>query len=295
MHPQLSSLTRNGVTLRTDTDLFATTSIAIGFSERTGGVSLPPYASLNCGLHVGDDPRHVATNRMRVLQALNLSEQAQLRLVGAHQVHGVAIVDIKESGDVVPAVKEGTDALITALPQTPLMLCFADCVPVIIVSPETPRVVAVVHSGWRGTLAEISGLVAENMVATYGCDPTALLVYIGPYIGPQNFEVSAEVASQFAAKFVTLKDVACPQEEAVHDGSPARERVSHNECEKQPRATYRFDLGEAVRESLVKRGVKPCNIVSLDECSVESTERFYSYRAENGVTGRHCAVACIAD
>jgi len=279
--PSLTRVTCGGVAYHTDIDLYDKQGIRIAFTERTGGASKPPFESLDLGLHVGDDPVCVMQNRETVLRALEVGDVARSRLVSACQVHGTRTAIIGRDTQVSLEPLPDTDALATDRIDTPLLLCFADCVPVIMVSPRDPRAIAVVHSGWRGTLEEISAVAARKMQSSFGVDPRELMVYIGPYIGPKNFRVSLSIASQFAAKFDTLSKVVFSDSVRVPTPNDSSD------------GTVSFDLADAIRESLMNLGVLPCNIVSLDVCSVETTKHFYSYRAENGVTGRHGALACM--
>lgn len=283
--PSLVRETVNGISFFTDRALFENTGIRIAFSEREGGISGAPYATLNLGLHVGDNAEDVWHNRHALAQAVGLNDDAIDHISSAEQVHGIHVETInkteREQLKKDPAPLSATDALITNQKDAPLLLCFADCVPVILVAPDAPHAVAVVHSGWRGTLEEISAVALLALIEEYNVDPTRVFAYIGAYIGPKNFEVSSDVASQFAAKFDTLSSVMSPERQ---------EYFSHND---RGELTVKFDLADAIVESLTKQGVLPCNIVSLDVCSVESTDHFFSYRAEQGVTGRHGALACL--
>ncbi len=284
--PSLKRITSQGLVFYTDEALFEKTGIRIAFSERTGGVSESPYASLNLGLHVGDKSEAVWQNRHRLASVAGLSVQATEHIASAEQVHGIHVekVDsnLKARLGINPQPFSATDALVTNQIDQPLLLCFADCVPVILVSPcADKRAVAVVHSGWRGTLEEISSVALQALIDEYDIDPSSVFAYIGAYIGPKNFQVSLDIASQFAAKFDTLSTVMSPS---------CLSNFSHND---RGEVTVQFDLADAIMESLTKLGVLPCNIVQLDVCSVETTDRFFSYRAERGVTGRHGALACL--
>lgn len=284
--PSLKRKTSQGITFYTDEALYSATGIRVAFSERTGGASTSPYASLNLGLHVGDVQETVWKNRRTFAHSLGLSKHAMDHIASAEQVHGVHVLNVdasvKEKLEINPTPFPSTDALISNQIDQPLLLCFADCVPVILVCPTSEkRSVAVVHSGWRGTLDEISAVTLSALVEDFDVDTQDVFVYIGAYIGPKNFQVSLDIASQFAAKFDTLSNVM----------SPSRlNNFSHND---RGEVTVQFDLADAVVESLTKLGVLPCNIVQLDVCSVETTDRFFSYRAEQGVTGRHGALACL--
>jgi YfiH family protein len=173
-----------------------------GCTGRGGGVSEGPYASLNLGLHVGDDPRAVVENRRRVAQVLGTELSA---FAVGQQVHGreVRIVTAADRGrgaltadDALP----DTDALITRERGIVLAVLLADCVPVILFDPLTPAI-GVVHAGWKGTVAHIARNAVLRMQREFGSDPGSLLAAIGPSIGPASYEVSAEVAERARAEF----------------------------------------------------------------------------------------------
>ena len=270
--PSLTQWTREGVTVHTDTQLQRDHGIVVAFTERTGGVSAAPYSSLNLAYHVGDEASDVDQNRTRTLRALGLDESLG-HLTSAEQVHGTHPAIVSFSA-IPPAVLPGsvapaTDALITAEPDVPLLLCFADCVPIILVSVSGPRVVSVVHAGWRGLVAGIIDQTVAEMARSLDVDPRHLIAYVGPHIGPESFVVSEDVASIFEMTFGKLSLVS---------SEPTGARVS---------------LAAAVRESLTNLGVLSCNIALMGASTARSTDRFFSYRAEQGVTGRHGAIACI--
>ncbi len=252
-----------------DSDLLDDWAVVIGFSERVGGVSEVPFGSLNLASHVGDRPAAVDENRSRLLGALGLSAYRD-RLTMAEQVHGsrIAIVGSEDAGAGAYAQTgrpslTGTDAVITSEVGVPLALCFADCVPVILVAPGPA--VAVVHAGWRGALDSLPGKVAARLAEVADCDPSSVRAYIGPHIRECHYQVSPEIMSQFVNSFGTLA------------------RASSGG----------LDLDAVVSASLDRAGVAPCNIARLGTCTAEATDRFFSYRAEGGETGRHAAVACI--
>jgi len=267
--PELTRHAVGGVAFWRDDELHADTGITVAFSERTGGLSEPPFASLNLAAHVGDDPLVVDANRARLLDVLCLSSM-RARLTCAQQVHGSQAVEVDKrvagsGGTARPGSRppvSGADALATTLRDTPLMLFFADCVPVVLVQPDS-RAIAVVHAGWRGALAGIVGDAARFLSRMTGDAHT--LAYVGPHVGECCYEVGAELMSQFNNKFVTLTPA---------DG--------------------RLDLGAAVAEDLVRAGVPMESQTRLGMCTADNIDRFFSYRAENGLTGRHCAVAAIA-
>ena len=162
-----------------------------------------------------------------------------------------------------PSAVARTDVLITERAKTPIALCFADCVPVVLVAPRPA--VAVVHAGWRGALASLPGRAARELARRSGCEPADITAYVGPHIGACHYEVSDEIMSQFVYTFGTFA-------RAFSGG---------------------LDLEAVVSASLDRAGVAPCNIARLGVCTAEATDRFFSYRAEGGMTGRHAALACI--
>ncbi|AEB06881.1 protein of unknown function DUF152 [Coriobacterium glomerans PW2] len=237
-----------------------------GFTERTGGVSAPPFASLNLSACVGDDEQAVAENRSRVLAALgaqNLSE----RLLVPNQVHGDHIVSISSSAadDLAAAraeISRGADAIVCAAPDVPVMLCFADCVPVVLVCRGA---FAVVHSGWKGTYARIAGKAVGALLRAASADASEVSAYIGPHILGDEYEVSQELHIRFQREFANM-------------GTSAKRTL---------------DLGRAISQTLEEAGVTPCAIHDPHLSTVRLNSRFYSYRREHGCCGRHAAVAVL--
>ena len=259
----------DGVACWTDSALVRDLGVRVAFSERQGGVSTSPYASLNLASHVGDAPQAVDTNRIALLSSLGLGGLRQ-RLTMAEQTHGevIAVVDRETAGAGAFATTgtrplRRTDALLTTTRDTPLALCFADCVPVILVAPGPA--VAVVHAGWKGALASLPEKAAVHLARTAGCTTQEVVAYVGAHIRDCHYEVDSSVMSQFVNTFGTFA-------RAVSGG---------------------LDLDAVVSASLDRAGVAQCNIVRLGVCSAEATGRFFSYRAEGGVTGRHAALVCI--
>lgn len=152
-------------------------------TDRSGGVSTGPYASLNLGDHVGDEPGAVAENRRRVARAAGVGPGA---LVIVRQVHGDRVLEATESA---PASE--ADALVTEESGLALAVLVADCLPVAIVDPGGPRV-AVVHAGWRG----LAGGVLANALGRFA-DPARLHAFIGPSVSARAYQVGPEVAEHF--------------------------------------------------------------------------------------------------
>ncbi len=182
---------------------------------------------------------------------------------------GVVSVDGPESDGIIkvdapskPLVGIEADAVISCVPGVPALLCYADCVPVIIVAPSGQF--AVVHSGWKGTIKRISAKAVSELAKLSGCKPSSMNSYIGPHIGACCYEVSADLAQRFAMEF----------------GS---------EC---IRGERNLDLEYAVVAALESAGISPDRIASAGLCTAENTHKLFSHRAEHGKTGRFAAVCC---
>ena len=152
-------------------------------TTRAGGVSQTPWASLNLGDHVGDDPLHVATNRARLRQQL-AAEPGWLR-----QVHSVRVVELGREPN------PEADASFTREPGQACAVLTADCLPVLFCD-RAGSVVAASHAGWRG----LADGVLEATVAAMQVPPGEILAWMGAAIGPQAFEVGDEVWQAFVAQ-----------------------------------------------------------------------------------------------
>lgn len=264
MRPELTERTRGGVTLLGDWR--RPCGVTLAFTGRSGGVSRPPFEGLNLGSHVGDDAAAVAENRSRALSALGLGPWEGNLLV-PNQVHGDHVCVVRDaSAEALAAARAeaaaGADAVVCTAPGVPVLMCFADCVPVVLVVPGG---FAVAHSGWRGAIARVSVAALRSLLAETGRDASEVLAYVGPHIGAADYEVSAELLGRFEAEF-----------------GP---RVVAGEG--------RLSLAEAVRCALEDGGVAPGQVVDAGVSTPRATDRFYSYRAEGGRCGRHGAVAAI--
>jgi YfiH family protein len=155
-----------------------------GFFTREGGVSVGPFASLNCSLSGADDPAAIAENRRRVADAIGVDA-----LVGLTQVHGpvVAIVDEPWQAGAGPRA----DAMVTRRPGLGLGIVTADCVPVLFAAPG---IVGAAHAGWRGALAGVLEAVLDAMGGT------GIHAAVGPCIGPRSYEVAADLRDAILAR-----------------------------------------------------------------------------------------------
>ena len=222
--------------------------VTFAFTERTGGVSEGCHASLNLG------------------DACGAAAWAG-SLVAPHQVHGDHVVRVtsSEPEELLARrreAREGADAVVCTVPHVPVLLCFADCVPVVVCAPGG---FAVAHSGWRGTIARIGAKAARALMDETGCAAEELRAYVGPHICAGDYEVSSELMERFVGEFGPAVD--------------AGER--------------HLDLGLAVRAALVETGVPEGSIASCDDSTASNVGRFFSYRAEEGRCGRHAALAVL--
>jgi YfiH family protein len=258
--PRLQRVTTGGITAWTDPEVRAA-GVLIAFSERAGGLSAGPYASLNLARHVGDDPDVVDENRASLMGSLGIGHLAD-RIVTAEQVHGCDVAVVDRAADPERQVA-GTDGLLTTCADLPLMLFFADCVPVIVVAAGHRTGVGVAHAGWRGAACGVHLAVSERLMRETGCVPQDLRVYIGPHIGPCHYEVGEEVLARFERTSATIAP-----------------------------APGRLDLGAVVTTDLEGIGVPKDRVCHSQVCTAEDTSRFFSHRAE-GLTGRQAAVAAL--
>lgn len=253
-------------------DVFPQNGFVHGVSTRLGGVSKAPYNTMNLGLHVGDDQDDVCENRRRFAKALGLDGD---RIVTPEQIHGSAIRVVTEKDAGRGAFEysdsiEKTDALITNTPKLPLLLCYADCTPILFYDPIN-HACGIAHAGWKGTFANIGALTVEAMGQAFGTKPADVLASIGPAIGPLCYEVSDELAEQFSVKFSDFMD-------RIVEEQNGRKHLN---------------LWETNRLSLIAAGVMPEHIDMADTCTACNSELFFSYRADNGKTGRIGAMAAV--
>lgn len=264
--PRLSKGRFASLEVLTDESLFDQTGVRIAFTGREGGVSSGPFSSLNLGAHVPDDPECVAANRRRVAAAFGAQGAP---LIVPNQVHGDVVLAVKgrfDASEVAMCAAEGADGIVVGCPGVAALLCFADCMPVIVVSP-TGRF-AVVHAGWRGVMAQIAAkaactLVEADRAAGDQASTADLNVYIGPHIRSECFETSQEIRDRFVDAFGEA-------------------------CAAGPR---HVSLVAAQLESLFRVGVRAERVADAGVCTVCSNDVYFSYRAQGGVCGRHGAFA----
>jgi len=249
----------------------AASRVKAHFSTRLGGISKHPYDSLNLGEHVGDVPQSVEENRRLLAKATGAKP------VFLNQVHGFDLVDIS------PQTPNGVvaDACWTSEPGVACTIMVADCLPILI-SDSQGRWVAAAHAGWRGLAGQSGRGVLEVTLerclqASGGQAPAGaadLLVWLGPCIGPEAFEVGPEVKAAFCTDYPS--------------DATAFQQTSQG--------SYLADLAQLARLRLKRSGVSA--IYGNDSASVWCTHTqqswFFSHRRDAAVwgnTGR--MAACI--
>lgn len=218
-------------------------------TTRIGGVSLPPYHSLNLGSHVNDDPLHVTRNR----QLLNVIVPTEP--VWLNQVHGVRVIDAALSSCI-----ESADASYATNKQVVCVTMTADCLPVLLCD-KAGTVVAAVHAGWRS----LCDGVIEEAVKTMSVNNGELIAWLGPAIGPDAFEVGAEVRTQFIEKDMKAESAFKPKEDK-----------------------WLGNLYQIAQQRLNNLGVTDIyggNQDNCNWCTYTDEDRFFSFRRD-GDTGR---------
>ncbi|MCW8983522.1 MAG: peptidoglycan editing factor PgeF [Gammaproteobacteria bacterium] len=215
-------------------------------TTRDGGVSAPPFDSLNLGDHVGDLPEAVAQNRKIIKELLELPAQPKW-LNQTHSTIAIGPTDSECDGD----------ACFTDIAGTVCAVMTADCLPLLVCHRDGTEIAAI-HAGWRG----LSAGVIETTISQMRSKPDELMVWLGVAIGPDHFEVGDEVRQQFLADDAQADEAFRPSKREGH---------------------WIADIYRLARFRLKRLGV--CAIYGGGLCSYSDSERFFSYRRD-GVCGR---------
>jgi purine-nucleoside/S-methyl-5'-thioadenosine phosphorylase / adenosine deaminase len=249
-----------------ESPILAAAGVPHGFSTRLGGVSLPPFDSLNFGNPAGavqDPAQNLEANYRRLQSALGVSDRKVLRV---HQMHGcaVAVAEADRAFD----FNTPADAVVVTQADCMASVRVADCVPVLLAGADG-RAVAAVHAGWRGVVAGVVGRAVEQLrkIGREG----GFLAAIGPSIGRDAFEVGPEVLGAFVGLF--------------GDQAPVRRAGG---------GKGRVDLRAAIDIQLRQCGIRPQDIDTTDRCSFTHADEFFSHRRESGVTGRMVALIGVS-
>ena len=244
-----------------DTEWSPPGGVRAAFTLRSGGASAAPWDSLNLGTHVGDDLLAVAHNRRRVAQALSLPAEPRW----LSQVHGTAV---HQEGALTRSAPSGAapsdpvpiaDAAVTREAGVVLAIMVADCLPVLLAADDG-SVLGAAHAGWRGLVAG----VIERTVESMDQDPSRLHAWLGPCIGPRQFEVGDDVRQAFLA---------------AGDAASAFEAT--------PGGRWLCDLPALAKARLARLGVT--RVAGGQWCTVADPVRFFSHRRDRQ-TGRMAAL-----
>ena len=248
-----------------------------GFTTRHGGVGQEPYATLNCAYHVGDDPEAVLSNRRLVTGKISFPLEAW---TCGEQVHGkhVAVITAQDRGRGLmdrQSALQGTDGLVTNVPGVLLTSFYADCVPLYFYDP-VKQAVGLAHAGWKGTVAGIAVSIVETMEREYGSRREDIRAAIGPSIGDCCYEVD-EAVMQHVRVWLDEREGNDEYEYTVS---------SNNIYTPAANGKSMLNLKECNRHIMMKAGILPDHIECTTWCTSCHPELFFSYRKENGVTGR---------
>lgn len=235
-----------------------------GIFTRLGGVSAAPWHSLNVGSTVGDDPQAVEHNRHLMYQALGVDGSRACTVWQVHSAETVVVTGPSTGRSWLARA----DGMVTDRPGLPLVMRFADCVPVLFFDP-VQQVIGMAHAGWRGTVLGAAPAVARTMIEVFGCRPEDIQAGIGPSIGPERYQVGEEVVAAVRQAFGGLDGLL----RRADDG------------------TAYLNLWEANRRALAGLGLERVEVAGI--CTASRTDEFYSHRAERGRTGRFGAVMAL--
>lgn len=237
------------------------TDLVHGVFTRSGGASSAPFDSLNVGMNTGDALSFIDYNRKQVAITMGVSS-----LVFLNQVHGDDILILKKDDPDVsrtPDFKKErftADGVVTDIKDVCLVIQVADCQAVMLYDPQK-RVIANVHSGWRGSVKNIVGTCLDQMKTVFGCEAEHIFAGISPSLGP------------CCAEFVNYR-------EEIPNGL-RKYRIDN---------TVHFDFWAMTMDQLRAKGVKKEHIERIDICTKCNPDLFYSFRGEK-TTGRFaCAI-----
>jgi len=225
--------------------------VQFGFSTRLGGISPSPLG-MNLSFHVGDESANVVKNRELFFGNLGI-ELTTLAI--PMQVHGNTLRYVDAPGSY-----SQCDALVTDVPNVFLCVSVADCASVFLLDP-TKRVVAAVHSGWRGTAKQLVRNTVQSMVNKSGCNPKDIVAFLGPCANVCCYAVGDDVASLFAPEFLKHKE----------------KRVF-------------VDLKSANISQLTELGIPDSHIEVSPHCTICESHLFHSFRRDREKSGRMMGV-----
>lgn len=236
-----------------------------GMSTRLGGVSEDFLGAMNLSYSRGDIKEHVDENHRRFAKTLGYDET---KLVFSDQVHLTNIYQVTEQdagkGIIKTSDIKEIDGLMTNVSGIPMITFYADCVPLLFFDPVN-KVIAMAHSGWKGTVARIGAKMLKAMEDAYGTKPENVIGAIAPSICQNCYEVSADVADAFLEAF----------------GKEAYESFTIDKGNDK----YQLDLQKACEYYLLEAGMKKDNLDVTDICTCCNPDVLFSHRASKGMRG----------
>jgi hypothetical protein len=221
--------------------------VVFGFSTKIGLNRIPPYC-FNLSFNIGDDNSTVKENREAFFGELNINND---QVCFQKQIHSDIITCVQSSGNC-----GESDALITDKPYLALSITSADCTPIFIYDSEN-KIVAAIHSGWRGTQQKITLKAVNKLIDMYNSKPENLIVFIGPSISQKNYEVGVEVARLFDEKYLKKID-----------------------------SRYYLNVSKNNYDMIVETGISESQIEYSDLCTYDEAELLHSYRRDGAISGR---------
>ena len=227
------------------------------FTLKNSGYKLPNQSitGLNLGFNTPEKKEIIAQNRLALLESLNIDSEWTAY---ADQVHSNRVRFVSEGG-----TYPSTDGLVTKVPGLTLAIQVADCAAVLLWDSDN-KIIAAVHAGWRGAVGNIVSRGIKEMTK-HGGDIKQLKAFVSPCISEKNFEVGAEVAEQFPDQFVNDTDFVKPH----------------------------VNLKACIKHQLQNAGISDHNIEICSECTIDSSDKFYSFRREGDKSGRMMALISI--
>ncbi len=264
---------KDGVSFLTFPILTESGLVHHGFSTRLGGVSRPPYDTMNLSFTRGDRSEDVRENYRRIAEALDVSME---RMVLTQQTHTINIRKVTEEDAGKGVVRErdyaDVDGLITDVPGITLVAFGADCVTLFFLDP-VHRAIGLSHSGWRGTVNRMGAVTLQAMAREYGTRPEDVIACIGPSICRNCYEVGSEVAEEFLRVF----------------GAEHQAEL----MDKKENGKYRLDLWAANRLVLTEAGVRENRIQITDICTYCNPQLLFSHRRTGEKRGNLGAFLCL--
>ncbi len=234
-----------------------------GVFTRAGGISVEPFDSLNIGVNSGDETSAIADNRKRIIWKMGMKP-----LLFLNQVHGDEIKVLKkEDNDLLETFEPGketytADAIVSDMPGVFLVIQVADCQAVMLYDTQK-KVIANIHSGWRGSIKDIIGKCVDKMMDEFDCQPPNIMAGISPSLGP------------CCAEFINYKDE-IPKELWKY-------KIENKDY---------FDFWQMSLDQLMAKGVQRQHIENMELCTKCNISEFYSYRGEKN-TGRFACVIAM--